>query len=1010
MSINHNIFTTKNEEQNEIRTDSKGLSKEQENTGLNMNVYNGPVMKDLSEIKTVDKKADKETQNKLRMDLYASDIWRTENRRLISIPGKTALKTSEFKKRFSNQWTPVKRRAKQKNVKSRLYQKIVNYNTLFNNLQRMPQDKICDNASKLFEKYNVEPGYDQDYADITQFITEDPKEIANEDIVRLFLANRDEEGNIDQNSARMALVKMAEQLFDFDINALHLDSDTELIRDAAKLERLSAQLGAFDRLAKKYDFFRQLTNEKKNELITRISTLRTISAYYLVKKELILNPLYKERYDYELSFDEGAATTEEEKHVAKLLMKANILGRKLVSQFGSEVEIRKLTGLSKPVIKTNSGKKSYEDLNEEYGPENDIIGLQKIINGAYKSMADTTSTKLQERQENNEIRLNDSLVDFGKEQRISVNLKGEEDRIAVFAETQMKTILTSDELTPLKGTKEMAVVRNNIEALQTVMKEQMPGIELDKDGAVDEEKEAQAKKVMDSTCTIVTVLYQRISESVKKLVSKYGEAYPELNEMLLGFVEQNNKEKDSFREKMLEFRSLMLSDPEFAAAQDKSWYSVCKYNRGVYYDLDNDKSITYKTDGAKASLLYRINKDGKTVYFRKNDYVPSIKNEELVDDVLKDIEVNQEIRDALRKLFVAIPKNGRALNTIAKFVVNEKNAKKSPVQIAEDFMVKYGLKNEKKENIVIPDKEKEQLGTAIVEYVDALHKRNMANEIAHSPKIAPKRNLSDRNVATSRLANFLGMSSIICDSRTATIKMNGKLIEGNLMEGSGGEETDNDQNPIPYTMNAMSQIFMVHIFDYMCGQTDRHFGNFHGVIKDGKIVGIKCFDNDMSFGLLKTRNIKNEVDIYYKKYNQLRPLCTELLKGMPAGFANKILGLDRKFLEQLLGDILDEKELDALVDRIDFIKSEIKAVTMGPKNNAKWVEDKYQKKIVYEKEDADDELRMLKAIKGLKRQDSWKEDLFEERCLLYYRNIEKMGGINSLITQREEELKREGGA
>ena len=176
------------------------------------------------------------------------------------------------------------------------------------------------------------------------------------------------------------------------------------------------------------------------------------------------------------------------------------------------------------------------------------------------------------------------------------------------------------------------------------------------------------------------------------------------------------------------------------------------------------------------------------------------------------------------------------------------------------------------------------------------------------------RNLSDRNVATSRLAVMLGIGSVISDSRTAVIRRNNKLIRGNLMEASGGTTADECKKGVTYSNEAIVQLYALQIFDLICGQIDRNLANYHVIVKDNKIVRIKGIDNDMAFGDLKFEDVKDG-------RNRIRALKKISILGMPKAMINRIMGMTPEYLKQTLGDILDEKELDCLWDRFDGSKT-----------------------------------------------------------------------------------------
>lgn len=142
------------------------------------------------------------------------------------------------------------------------------------------------------------------------------------------------------------------------------------------------------------------------------------------------------------------------------------------------------------------------------------------------------------------------------------------------------------------------------------------------------------------------------------------------------------------------------------------------------------------------------------------------------------------------------------------------------------------------------------------------------NEIGNYGK---KTNITNRNVATSRMAGLLGLSGLIAESKTVKVKdrKTGEIFKGNLMEFAEGEEATKvsnrelanmraSKNSIESRFHKAQEIFApslqkemssLQILDYICGQNDRNTGNYM-IKKDeynryAHVVGI---DNDKSFG------------------------------------------------------------------------------------------------------------------------------------------------------------------
>lgn len=130
--------------------------------------------------------------------------------------------------------------------------------------------------------------------------------------------------------------------------------------------------------------------------------------------------------------------------------------------------------------------------------------------------------------------------------------------------------------------------------------------------------------------------------------------------------------------------------------------------------------------------------------------------------------------------------------------------------------------------------------------------------------------VSRRNVASSIVAESLGLD-FIAKSRHAVLEKNGIYVPGNLMDKAEGrsfpKKTDivpkkegdtgalseeGDPVVVEYRNSALKDMVSLQIFDFLCGQTDRHTGNLsYEWNKEGErvvISKVSAFDNDMAFG------------------------------------------------------------------------------------------------------------------------------------------------------------------
>ena len=205
--------------------------------------------------------------------------------------------------------------------------------------------------------------------------------------------------------------------------------------------------------------------------------------------------------------------------------------------------------------------------------------------------------------------------------------------------------------------------------------------------------------------------------------------------------------------------------------------------------------------------------------------------------------------------------------------------------------------------------------------------------------------LSGRNVATSRIAELLGLGSLVAHSEKMTVKVGDKELHGCFMEFAEGVDVRNgndmDQrlvsqidfgNSPGFTKDACN----LEVLDYICAQGDRHAGNMFLKLgelgPDGtrQVVGIQGIDNDFAFS---TRSLTSEN--FALKQGVLGDLCF-----ISEDVAQRVCQLDRDKLEYAVGDILSKEEIDALAGRVQKMQENIRKNMITVKDD-EWNLDKY---------------------------------------------------------------------
>ena len=215
--------------------------------------------------------------------------------------------------------------------------------------------------------------------------------------------------------------------------------------------------------------------------------------------------------------------------------------------------------------------------------------------------------------------------------------------------------------------------------------------------------------------------------------------------------------------------------------------------------------------------------------------------------------------------------------------------------------------------------------------------------------------LSVRNVATSVLARALEIPDLVAESRIVEVNERGKIEKGLLMrevQGVTGNKLMEkyEGKTAQLTTNAIKQLMSLQIFDYICGQVDRHYNNFLMDVeeKNGKVVikGITGIDNDLSFGSLAAQKI--EEGMPDSRIQALRDDNGQPnLMGLDKGLAERIIAIKPTYVRYLLKPFLKENEIASALDRLksvqQFLQDEREkynkgeqSVLIGDEEQEKW--------------------------------------------------------------------------
>ena len=229
-----------------------------------------------------------------------------------------------------------------------------------------------------------------------------------------------------------------------------------------------------------------------------------------------------------------------------------------------------------------------------------------------------------------------------------------------------------------------------------------------------------------------------------------------------------------------------------------------------------------------------------------------------------------------------------------------------------------------------------------------------------------KDNITNRNVATSRMAGLLGLSGIVEESKTVKVKdtSTGKTYKGNLMSFAKGEGADHASKAldkkakedneklggkrIETVEDRMKKITAVlapslqkemtslQVLDYICGQGDRKLGNYFVEKEGDKYAHVHGIDNDMSFGtgIDLAAEIEDSrgfgIDAGMQKILPVVGLKGELtIPYMDKQLAKNIVDLSADEVRFALKDLLAPQFIENTVARLKMVQDAIKKEEQG---------------------------------------------------------------------------------
>ncbi len=187
------------------------------------------------------------------------------------------------------------------------------------------------------------------------------------------------------------------------------------------------------------------------------------------------------------------------------------------------------------------------------------------------------------------------------------------------------------------------------------------------------------------------------------------------------------------------------------------------------------------------------------------------------------------------------------------------------------------------------------------------------------------RKLVSHNIATSRVAELLGIGNIVAHSEKMIVHQGDQVMTGCFMDFAEGKDIESkdyatqrafEQVEFTPTPSMNRDMATIEQFDFLCGQGDRHAGNLFYKLSEpdenGKrnITGLQGIDNDLAFGD-DNGNFSYKGQVFSRMF------------FIDKNLAEKVRGLDRKKLDFALGDLLSKEQIDAMEERVTMFQERL---------------------------------------------------------------------------------------
>lgn len=210
--------------------------------------------------------------------------------------------------------------------------------------------------------------------------------------------------------------------------------------------------------------------------------------------------------------------------------------------------------------------------------------------------------------------------------------------------------------------------------------------------------------------------------------------------------------------------------------------------------------------------------------------------------------------------------------------------------------------------------------------------------------------LTSRNIASSRIAELLGIGGIIAHSERMVVRSGDQETTGCFMELAQGMDTRsgdyvsqrglNQVELLPsrtkggpdrfyQTGSFLRDMTTLEVLDYLCAQNDRHSGNMlyrlSPADENGKrqVIGLQGIDNDLSFGGREDVNSRFHMGLKHMTF-------------IDHGLAERVRALDERTIRFALEDLIPQNHISAMMKRVENLQQHLKENMVELDSPEKW--------------------------------------------------------------------------